>query len=86
MKQYSIWMTCSGGTAIAGDYIAETKRKALAMAKKEHTAGILLRELVGEGKMQKFGRGAVAVWKIAQECQKLHKQLTKREHETLLIP
>lgn len=29
-------MTCSGGTAIAGDYIAETKRKALAMAKKEH--------------------------------------------------
>jgi len=42
-----------------------------------HTAGILLRELVGEGKMQKFGRGAAAVWKIAQECQKLHKQLTK---------
>jgi hypothetical protein len=29
-------MTCSGGTATAGDYIAETKRKALAMAKKEH--------------------------------------------------
>ena len=30
-------MTCSlGGTAIAGNYIAETKRKALAMAKKEH--------------------------------------------------
>ena len=43
----------------------------------EHTAGILLRELVGEGKMQKFGRGAAAVWKIAQECQKLHKELTK---------
>lgn len=41
------------------------------------TAGILLRELVGEGKMQKFGRGAAAVWKIAQECQKLHKELTK---------
>ena len=36
MKQYTIAMTCSGGTAIAGDYIAETKRKALAMAKKEH--------------------------------------------------
>ena len=36
MKQYTIWMTCSGGTAIAGDYIAETKRKALATAKKEH--------------------------------------------------
>ena len=36
MKQYSIEMTCSGGTAIAGNYIAETKRKALAMAKKEH--------------------------------------------------
>lgn len=29
-------MTCSGGTAIAGDYIAETKRKALATAKKEN--------------------------------------------------
>jgi hypothetical protein len=29
-------MSCGGGTAIAGDYIAETKRKALAMAKKEH--------------------------------------------------
>jgi len=42
-----------------------------------HTAGILLRELVGEGKMQKFGRGVNAVWKIAQECQKLHKHLTK---------
>jgi predicted ATP-dependent serine protease len=41
------------------------------------TAGILLRELVGEGKMQKFGRGVNAVWKIAQECQKLHKHLTK---------
>ena len=41
------------------------------------TAGILLRELVGEGKMAKFGRGAAAVWKIAQECQNLHKQLTK---------
>lgn len=36
MKQYSIEMTCSGGTAIAGNYIAETKRKALAMAEKEH--------------------------------------------------
>lgn len=42
-----------------------------------HTAAILLRELVGEGKMQKFGRGATAVWKIAQECQKLHKELVK---------
>jgi predicted ATP-dependent serine protease len=42
-----------------------------------HTAGILLRELVGEGKMQKYGRGVNAVWKIAQECQKLHKHLTK---------
>lgn len=29
-------MTCSGGTLTAGDYIADTKRKALAMAKKEH--------------------------------------------------
>jgi hypothetical protein len=41
------------------------------------TAEILLRELVGEGKMQKFGRGVNAVWKIAQECHKLHKHLTK---------
>ena len=29
-------MTCSGGSAIAGNYITDTKRKALAMAKKEH--------------------------------------------------
>jgi hypothetical protein len=36
MTQYTIAMTCSGGTAIAGDYIAENKRKALAMAKKEN--------------------------------------------------
>lgn len=40
-------------------------------------AGNILREMVGEGKLQKFGRGANAVWKIAQECQKLHKELTK---------
>lgn len=36
MTQYTIAMTCSGGTAIAGNYIAETKREALAMAKKEN--------------------------------------------------
>lgn len=36
MTQYTIAMTCSSGTGIAGDYIAETKRKALSMAKKEH--------------------------------------------------
>jgi hypothetical protein len=36
MKQYTIGMTCSGGSAIAGNYITNTKRKALAMAKKEH--------------------------------------------------
>ena len=30
--------------------------------------GILLRELVGEGKLQKFGRGANAVWKLVQDC------------------
>lgn len=41
------------------------------------TANILLRELVGQGKMQKFGRGANAVWKIVQDCQKLHKMITK---------
>lgn len=35
MKQYIIGMTCSGGSAIAGNYITNTKRKALAMAKKE---------------------------------------------------
>ena len=29
-------MTCSGRTASAGNYIAETKRKALAMAKKKY--------------------------------------------------
>jgi len=36
MKQYTIGMTCSGGSAIAGNYITDTERKALAMAKKEH--------------------------------------------------
>lgn len=40
-------------------------------------AGKIMREMVGEGKLQKFGRGANSVWKIAQECQKLHKELTK---------
>ena len=40
-------------------------------------AGSILREMVGEGKLQKFGRGANAVWKIAQECHKLHKELIK---------
>ena len=41
------------------------------------TAGVLLRELVGEGKLQKFGRGANAVWKIVQQCQKIHKEFSK---------
>jgi len=40
-------------------------------------AGKIMREMVEEGKLQKFGRGVNAVWKIAQECQKLHKELTK---------
>lgn len=35
--------------------------------------GILLRELVGEGKLQKFGRGANAVWKLVQDCKETHK-------------
>jgi predicted ATP-dependent serine protease len=40
------------------------------------TAGIILREMVGEGKLQKFGRGANAVWKLVQECKKIHHTLT----------
>ncbi len=41
------------------------------------TAGVMLRELVGEGKLQKFGRGANAVWKLVQDCKDLHSILTK---------
>lgn len=41
------------------------------------TASTLLRDLVGAGKMQKFGRGANAVWKIAQEVKKLHDTFSK---------
>jgi ribosomal protein S25 len=39
-------------------------------------AGIILREMVGEGKLQKFGRGANAVWKIVQECKKIREEVT----------
>lgn len=41
------------------------------------TAGNLLRELVGEGKLEKMGRGANAVWKIVKECNKIKKELQK---------
>lgn len=40
-------------------------------------AGIILREMVGEGTLQKFGRGANAVWKVAQQCKEIHTALTK---------
>jgi predicted ATP-dependent serine protease len=43
------------------------------------TAGVLLRELVGEGKLQKFGRGANAVWKLVQDCKEVHAAFTKSE-------
>lgn len=39
-------------------------------------AGIILREMVGEGKLQKFGRGANAIWKIVQQCKEIHEELT----------
>ena len=38
------------------------------------TASILLRELVGENKLQKFGRGANAIWKLVQDCKVIHKE------------
>jgi predicted ATP-dependent serine protease len=41
------------------------------------TASVLLRELVGEGRLQKFGRGTNAIWKIVQDCKELHKALTE---------
>jgi hypothetical protein len=35
-KAYTVAMTCSGGTAIAGDYLAESEDAALKAAKVEH--------------------------------------------------
>jgi hypothetical protein len=32
MKKYTIAMTCSGGTAIAGDYLAENEEEAIKAA------------------------------------------------------
>lgn len=42
------------------------------------TAGTLLRELVGEGKLQKFGRGANAIWKLVQDCKEIHSAFTTK--------
>jgi len=36
------------------------------------TAQILLRELVGEKKVQKYGRGANAIWKLAMDCKEIY--------------
>jgi predicted ATP-dependent serine protease len=36
------------------------------------TATILLRELVGEKKIQKYGRGANAIWKLAMDCKNVY--------------
>jgi predicted ATP-dependent serine protease len=36
------------------------------------TATILLRELVGEKKIQKYGRGANAIWKLAMDCKDVY--------------
>jgi predicted ATP-dependent serine protease len=36
------------------------------------TASILLRELVGEKKVQKYGRGANAIWKLAMDCKEIY--------------
>lgn len=40
-------------------------------------ASNLMRQLVGEGKLQKFGRGANAIWKLAQDCKEIHALLKK---------
>jgi len=37
------------------------------------TAGILLRAMVGENKMEKIGRGVNAIWKIQNHCKEIHK-------------
>ncbi len=36
------------------------------------TAAILLRELVGEKKVEKYGRGANAIWKLAMDCKEVY--------------
>ena len=41
------------------------------------TAGSILRELVGEGKLEKFGRGANAIWKLVQDVKDIHAAFTK---------
>jgi predicted ATP-dependent serine protease len=41
------------------------------------TASILLRELVGEKKVQKYGRGANAIWKLAMDCKAVYDNFKK---------
>jgi predicted ATP-dependent serine protease len=41
------------------------------------TAQILLRELVGEKKIQKYGRGANAIWKLAMDCKEIYESYKK---------
>jgi predicted ATP-dependent serine protease len=41
------------------------------------TAGNLLRELVGEKKIEKYGRGADACWKIVNSCNEIYKTYKK---------
>ena len=36
MKKYTIAMTCTGGTGIAGDYLAESEAEAIKQATAEH--------------------------------------------------
>lgn len=73
----------------------ERKEKVLAMNEPPHitldrvmqdlgvggqTAGIILRELVGEKKLAKFGRGANACWKLIGDCKEIYesyKELVK---------
>jgi len=40
------------------------------------TAAILLREMVGENKLEKIGRGVNAIWKISKECKVLRNMLS----------
>lgn len=47
------------------------------------TAGIILRELVGEKRLAKFGRGANACWKLVGDCKEIYetyKELANERH------
>lgn len=48
------------------------------------TATNLLRELVGAGKLQKFGRGASACWKLVQDLKEIYTENTNESNTIIL--